>query len=359
MNIIITVAIVIISLFLIVWIYNKNVEKIYFFSTGMDKGFRLNEIRIFWALAKKSNLETPLSLYDSVSIMNKCINKVIEDSKANGTESKESTQQFLSKLYKYRTRIALDNDGKKGIDNTRRLDIGQRFSIILPGKGVFSSKLINNGRELIISLPIQDDKKNKRQFILTGDAWVGKKISMYLWRKGDACYAFDTEVTATGLYQNQVTLLVKHSDKLDRTQKRQSVRANCEIYAQMYMQKSETEDYNLVETSDGFTCLLEDISEDGAMIRIGSKGKANVRIKLQFTLNDTLIIMYGIIRAVEYNKILDQSRLHFECTHVEPFMKNAILTYVYNVIPEEQKNRFQALKQTEVDKNAEEGLDLI
>ena len=184
--------------------------------------------------------------------------------------------------------------------------------------------------------------------------WEDHHISVYFWRKGDAGYAFDTQVFGAGVFQGQDCLFLRHSNKLDRAQKRQSVRCVCNIYAQMYMIKSEVVDYNAVDTEEGYRCLLEDISEDGAMIRIGGIGKQNARIKLQFELQDTFIMMYGIIRAVEYNKVIDQSRLHFECTHIDPTMKNAILSYVYNVIPENEKDINEALIASEEDSYKEE-----
>ena len=322
----------------------------------MDSDFKLSEINTLWKLAKKTKLEEPISLFLSTNVLNDCIAQIIAEAKNNNTENSYQTQQFLSKLYKYRTRITLDHEGKKGLENTRSLDVGQRLRIILPGKGVFASVVLNNGREIVVSLPRQEDKKNKRFTVLEGEMWEDHHISVYFWRKGDAGYAFDTEVFSAGVFQGQDCLFLRHSNKLDRAQKRQSVRCVCNIYAQMYMIKSEVVDYNAVDTEEGYRCLLEDISEDGAMIRIGGIGKANARIKLQFELQDTFIMMYGIIRAVEYNKVIDQSRLHFECTHIDPTMKNAILTYVYNVIPENEKEINEALMASEEDSYKEEDL---
>ncbi|MBP5358256.1 MAG: PilZ domain-containing protein [Treponema sp.] len=322
----------------------------------MDSDFKLSEINTLWKLAKKTKLEEPISLFLSTNVLNDCIAQIIAEAKNNNTENSYQTQQFLSKLYKYRTRITLDHEGKKGLEDTRSLDVGQRLRIILPGKGVFASVVLNNGREIVVSLPRQEDKKNKRFTVLEGEMWEDHHISVYFWRKGDAGYAFDTEVFSAGVFQGQDCLFLRHSNKLDRAQKRQSVRCVCNIYAQMYMIKSEVVDYNAVDTEEGYRCLLEDISEDGAMIRIGGIGKANARIKLQFELQDTFIMMYGIIRAVEYNKVIDQSRLHFECTHIDPTMKNAILTYVYNVIPENEKEINEALIASEEDSYNDEEL---
>ncbi len=337
-------------------IYVVNDAKIKFYTKGMDSDFKFSEINTLWKLAKKTKLEEPISLFLSTNVLNDCIAQIISEAKKNNTENSYQTQQFLSKLYKYRTRITLDHEGKKGLEDTRSLDVGQRLRIILPGKGVFASVVLNNGREIVVSLPRQEDKKNKRFTVLEGEMWEDHHISVYFWRKGDAGYAFDTEVFSAGVFQGQDCLFLRHSNKLDRAQKRQSVRCVCNIYAQMYMIKSEVVDFNAVDTEEGYRCLLEDISEDGAMIRIGGIGKANARIKLQFELQDTFIMMYGIIRAVEYNKVIDQSRLHFECTHIDPTMKNAILSYVYNVIPENEKEINEALIASEEDSYNEEEL---
>jgi c-di-GMP-binding flagellar brake protein YcgR len=319
-------------------------NKIKFFSIGLDSKFRLSEINLLWKLAKECDLEDPLALYVSVPSLNRCISMIITNSRKKGTEKSFKTQDFLARLYKFRTKIALDTEGKKGLQDTRSLDKGQRLRIILKGKGVFLSKILNNGHELVIEVPRQNN-----MIKIPGDEWVGKNLSVYLWRKGDASYVFDSIVFNAGMFTGESCLYLQHTDKLLRAQKRQSVRCDCKIYAQMYMIKSEVVDYNIVENSLGYRCLLEDISEDGAMIRIGGKGKTDVQIKLQFNLNDTFIMMYGIIRAVEFNESMNQSRLHFECVHIEPSMKNAILSYVYKVIPEDQKEIDEAISQTEND----------
>ena len=70
-------------------------------------------------------------------------------------------------------------------------------------------------------------------------------------------------------------------------------------------------------------------------------------MKIQFELEGTLIVMYTVVRSVEYNAANNQSRLHLECIHLDPAMRNAILTFVYKIIPEEQKNAEAALNELE------------
>jgi hypothetical protein len=104
-----------------------------------------------------------------------------------------------------------------------------------------------------------------------------------------------------------------------------------------------------VETEPGLKCLIEDISENGAMVRIGGLGRKNTTLKLQFPLGDRVIIMFGIVRAVEYNSAMKQSRLHVEGIDISEETKNAILSYVYNVMPKDDRDREEAIIQAEED----------
>ena len=175
-----------------------------------------------------------------------------------------------------------------------------------------------------------------------------------MWRKGDARYVFDTLVLKNGIFLGQTALFLKHSYNLVRTQKRKSVRAQCQIDALLYIIKEKVIDYSIIETQNGYKCVLEDISEAGALIRIGGKGVQNIQIKIQFTINNMLVVMFGIVRTVEFNQETNQSLLHFECIHIEQEMRNEILRYVYKMLPEHEKEVLQALDMTDEDEQNDE-----
>jgi len=320
-------------------------EKIHFFVIGNDKGFKFLESNALWKLAKETGVYEPESLFYSLPLMSNAIIQFIANTRKAETEHLKKNQDFLKHLYDYRTRISLEHENNKGLDSSKYLDKEQKLRIVLPGCGVFQSEILENASELIIKTP------SKKGIILyPGDEWVGKDVSVYLWRKDDAAYVFDTVVTNTDIYLGQSSLRLRHSNNMIRTQKRKSIRVDCDIESQLYFVDSQEEvDYNYVETKAGFRCLIENLSEDGALIRVGGKGVKDTQIKIQFNISDSLIIMYGIIRAVEYNKTYNQSRLHFECLHIEDSMKNLILSFVYNLLPSEEKEIVDALIQTEED----------
>ena len=263
-------------------VYTAFKPRINFFITGLDSGFSFAEISLLWTAAELCSLEQPTALFYSLPALTKCMTQI---SNMTSADSSDKNQLIMTKLFNYRTKIQNEADDKKGMTTTHSLDKGQTLRIILPGKGVFASEIVGNGNFLVINVPRQ-----KNLIPLTGEDWVGKVISVYLWRKGDARYVFDTTVTQNGLFLGKSALFLKHSSNLVRTQKRKSVRVKCEIYGMLYIIKRDKVDVNAIETQNGFRCLIEDISESGALIRIGGKGVQNVKIKLQFNIHNKLNI---------------------------------------------------------------------
>lgn len=343
---------IIIAIFAIlglVGLYSIFKQKIEFYITGLDSKFSIKDLNLLWNVSQICDLENPKALFWSMPALTKCMSHITSQAAINGTETDPKTQELITKLFDYRTKLQNESDSKKGLESTMYLDKGQKLRIILPGKGVFASKILNNGKEIIISVPRQKD-----MIPVSAEEWVGKFINVYLWRKGDARYVFDTTVVGHGLFIGESSISLKQSNSLIRTQKRKAVRAKCEIKANLYIIKSEEVDYNAVETQNGYKCLIEDISESGAMVRIGGKGVPNVQIKLQFNIQNMLIIMFGVVRTVEYNEASNQSLLHFECIHLEPTMKNEVLSFVYNMLPEREREVYEALELTDDDEKDDE-----
>lgn len=337
--------VILISLLIIVsGIYSVYKTKINFFVTGLDAKFTLPDLSLLWKVSQICELENPTSLFYSLPSLSRCMAKITDDAQKNGTENDLKTQNLISRLFAFRTKLQNESDDKKGLNSTMNLDKGQKLRIILPGKGVFVSEILNNGKELICSVPRQKDL-----IPISAQDWMDRTVNVYLWRKGDARYVFDTIVINHGLFVGQSSISLKHSSNLIRTQKRKSVRTKCDIQGQLYIIKEAIVDYNAIEVKNGYKCKIEDISESGALIRIGGKGIPNVQIKLQFNLQNSLIVMFGIVRTAEYNAETNQSLLHFECIHIEKQMQNLILKFVYNLMSSEEKEVYDALALTDQD----------
>lgn len=316
-----------------------------FFITGLDSGFSPSQILFLGKIGRNAQLEDMTQLFWSIQVLDRCIAEVVIRAKETGTENDASTQEILSKLYSYRTKIELEEVQKKhGLDSTRDMIVNQKIRVLLRGTGVFTSRVVRNGpRSLVIDFP------SGNTVSATSIDWINRPVSVYFWRHDDAGYVFDTKVVPDPTSNGKAVLHLAHSFNLVRSQKRKSIRVKCSIYAQMYLLTPEQSFDNSLEPEPGMKCLVEDISEDGAMIVIGGKAAKGIRIKLQLMVYDVLVVMTGTVRGVEYNKDTHQSRLHLEAVDVNPRMKNAILTFVYNVLPQSEKEELDAIRLSEED----------
>lgn len=348
------IIIFIIILLIIGGLYTAFRTKASFIILGLDSGFSFADTMLLWNVAQICELDQPNSLFFSLNSLSRCMNQISNQASAEGISDTAKIQTLLTKLFNFRTKLQHESDEKKGLVTTQSLDKGQKLRIILPGKGVFYSEILNNASTIVISLPRQKDIMP-----VPAEQWVGKVISVYFWRKGDAAYVFDTKVVQHGIFMGKTSLSIQHSVDLTRTQKRKAVRAKCEIFGTLFIVRKTNVDATAIETQNGYRCLIEDISESGAMIKIGGKGVQNVKIKLQFNIQNKLIVMYGVIRTVEFDEKENISHLHFECTLIDPIMRNDVLAFVYNVLPENEKEILTALEQTEDDEKKDATANVV
>ncbi|MCR5218435.1 PilZ domain-containing protein [Treponema sp.] len=322
-------------------------DKTEFFSAGRKCGFTLREMTTLWRLAYNCGLADPEVLFDSLPDLNHCITLFIDWSKKNGSYESYATQHFLEKLYSFRSKVSLEYEKKLGIKTSREISIGQKLRILVTGSGIFNSKVIDNSRELVISLPVQSGSVLKMTSSMKRAWWEGKKIAVYFWRKNDAAYVFDSMVFRSASRNGESSLFLQHSENLERTQKRKSIRSACELPAMLYFTGPAAQYQVAGDDEEGFRCLIENISENGAMIRIGGKCRRDLFLKLQFDMDGDFILMQGKVKSVEYNKYLNQSRIHFECTKISSQMKKMILAYTYRIdsAGEEQKKIMELMDQ--------------
>ena len=190
--------------------YLKKV--IVFFTGGLDQRFILSELFMLWKVARICELEEPAAIYWSVPVLLKCISTIKSKSDSSACPDPEEYRHLLTALYTFRTKLEKLKDDKKGLDSTRALSEKQSLRVILPGMGVFSSEIVNNARELIIKMPMQ-----KNCITVEGKHWVGKNISVFLWRQHDAMYSFDTVVQKSGMFLGKPVLFIEHSSNLIRS----------------------------------------------------------------------------------------------------------------------------------------------
>lgn len=341
----ILLAIIIFSVIMAVFmkIYFTCKDKVSFYVSGLSDGFSFSDLTDLWNAAVIAGLN-PVSLFSSLPALVSCISQIQSSAENDGSIGTVRIQTLISKLYAFRAKVEQKEDLKKNLDSTRALDTGQKLRVILPGKGVFASEIVNNGSVIAIKFPTKNNEITTK-----GDEWVGQTVSVYLWRKNDAQYVFDTPVEGEGLFLGKPSLHLKHTSNLLRTQKRNAIRSKCHIPAQLYIMKDKKFDFAQLQTKPGYKCMLDDISVTGAQLRIRGRAVPEIQIQIQFMIQNKMVVMLGLIKSVEYNEENNQSRIHFQCIHIDRTMKNTVSSFVYDNLPQHEKEIAEAISSTEED----------
>ena len=303
-----------------------------FYAKGKDSGFHIREIEVLYDLIIESDIEDPSSIFRSQSQLDICIRALVKNLSMKGGDNDQEGQDLLAKLYDYRKKNEMGKPQmKKGIFNSQQISDGQNLRVLIKGIGVFKSEVIRNTQQtLTISRPIAN--KEPGTF-----SWKEQQISVYFWREDDAGYVFDTNVIDEVITKNIPALKIAHTDSLFRTQKRKSARIKMSKAAYLYPVGNEKY-ANIIEVNPGLNCILEDLSDSGCSITVGGKGVQDLRIKIQFVLNNHPIVITGTVRFVAYKEETNRSILRVEADPMPIETRNYILGEVFGMLPEDEED---------------------
>jgi c-di-GMP-binding flagellar brake protein YcgR len=302
-----------------------------FYMKGRESGFIFHEINLLRRVAVETRLENPTALFWSMKMLDRAIKGTIIKYRARSQEQDPEYNHLLSKLFELRKRVEFDQPKYKiGIKSSRKLMPKQGLRIMLPGLGPFHSMVVENlTRYMAVSHP-QGPK------LPDGFSWKNQKVGVYLWRAEDAGYFFQTKVMEDFIDRKYPILHIAHSDNLIRTQKRNSLRVDTDLPAELFPLKSIGEASEASEEARGLRCRLADLSEGGAAILIGGKARVGLPIKVQFSIGDNVMVMSGVVKGITFDQKKNRSLLHMQATASSVSMRNRILTYVYNLFGERE-----------------------
>lgn len=330
----------------------RSYSWVQFFAKGKDEGFSIKEIELLRRVAIRSEVEDPTALFWSVKQLDQCIKGILRKSRLTGDENSLETQDFLAKLYEYRKKIEFDQPRyRKGIVSSRSISESQRLRILVDAAGVFDATVVRNSdRFITITKPTGAQ-------LPSSFAWKGRRLAVYFWRRDDAGYVFDTYVLDDVPAVSGSILQLSHSDSLFRTQKRRSVRAKIRLSAFLYLPKDESYP-ELVESSPGMRCIIEDLSEDGCALTVGGRASAGLKVKVQFTLGGDTVAMSGIVKSSDFDEENNRSLLHIEALPLSLKTRNKISAEVFGVNPDaELEAAFSIFDDDKKPKSVEDALE--
>ncbi len=302
-----------------------------FYLKGRESGFVFHEINLLRRVSVGSRLENPTALFWSMKQLDRAIKATIIEARARSREQDPEQNLLLAKLFELRKRVEFDQPKYKlGIKSSRKLTPKQGFRITLPGIGPFTCMLVENlVRYMAVSYP-------EGPKLPEGFSWKNQKIGVYFWRAEDAGYFFQTKVLEDFFDRKYPLLHILHSDNLIRTQKRNSVRVETDLPAELFPLASIDQANEMREGSRGLRCRLVDLSEGGVAVLIGGKARVGLPVKVQFDLVDFPVVLSGVVKGMNFDQKKNRSLLHVQAAPPGATIRNRILMFVYNLFGERE-----------------------
>jgi c-di-GMP-binding flagellar brake protein YcgR len=310
---------------------------IQFYTKGKESGFSFREVGLLRKIAIETQIENPTALFWSIKQLNRSIKEMIIKLRSRDMIDDEESNHLLLKLYDLRKRVEFDLPRYRlGLKSSRDIAPRQRMRAMLPGAGPFATMVIENRTKyLALSRP-------QGPGLPEGFMWKGQQIGLHFWRAEDAGYFMRTKVINDFISQKYPIIHVAHTDDIERTQQRRSIRVKTNLPATVYPLKSIQDANELEESAKGLRCRLLDISEDGACLAVGGRTKAGMPIKIQFVLSDRMIVMCGLVKGVNYDNKKNVSLLHVQGIPPSIRTRNAISTFVYNIFGDQNPDNAQS-----------------
>lgn len=302
----------------------KRFSWLEFYFKGKDAGLSFSQTRALSQAATRAGVQDPTNVFWSPRDLDRTISSLLgsQNPLVRGREG----NLFVEKVYEVRKRLEFEQPRyKAGIRSSRQIAQSQRVRLLVHGYGVFGATVLDNNSQFIVVTYPSGGR------LPPGFVWKGQKVSVYFWRRDDACYVFDSYILDDMRIRSIPVVHLAHSEALLRTQKRRSVRSRSKTPAYLYVLKRIEGAFEKVERDPGLRCVIQDLSEDGFSALIGGKAKVGLVVKAQFYIGERQIVMSGTVRSVDFDREANRSVLHVEAVVPSPRTRNAIRSYVYNI----------------------------
>lgn len=321
--------VILLLLALLTWLATHgglNFPWILFYAKGKESGFRMAEIHTLRRAAVEAELENPLSLFSSIRMLDRTIRSLLLRLRSRGHSEDGGSQKFVSEIFQFRKRVEFNLPRyRNGIRSSRDLVAGQRIRVVLPGGSTYHASVVENLRRyMAVSYPVGPVQS-------PGFTWKGQRVNVYFWRAEDAGYSFESKVLDDFLTKKFPLIYLAHSDGLVRSQKRGSVRVDTDVPCLIHHLPDVSHANESPDLSPGYRARLVDLSEDGCALLVGGKAKVGLVLKAEFDLPDQAVVLCGTIRGITFDEKSNRSVLHLQAVAPSDRMRNAILTYVYDI----------------------------
>lgn len=296
-----------------------------FYQIAKMRGLLKNEIEILKKLVLTYGLSKPTLIFTSTTILDSCIQRAVRRLSLQEIKG-ESKDDIINVYYRLRNKIIRGKRGR-AISTTRVIPAGVKLRVGVQGYGYYTVNVVRNEADYLgISIPVLPPGK-----IIP---WNRKKVKCSYFRENDAVYRFDTRVIDVIVTSEIQTICFKHTDKVERIQKRLYPRQNVRLpvfYSRVRVTEEGGKKKAFVDRKETHWGTVVDISVGGLSIETTIPFDRNNYLRAEFELREEYkIVGFGKIRRLERDAARKTWLMHIQFTKIDKKHKNEIFAVLYN-----------------------------
>jgi c-di-GMP-binding flagellar brake protein YcgR len=296
-----------------------------FYQIAKGRNLTKQETEIMKRLVQTYGLSKPALIFTSTHILDSCIQRAVRRLSLQEVKG-ESKEDLINTYYRLRNKV-MRNRGVKGIASTKELPLGAKLRVGVEGYGTFPVDVNKNVEEYLgISIPRLPPGK-----IIP---WNKQKVSCSYWKEDDASYNFVTKVTDVIIEEDLHSICLKHTDKIERVQKRRHPRKSIRLpvlFSRVKIIREGEKKKAVVDNKDSHWGTIEDISVGGCSIETAIPIDKNNYIKTKFELReDYNVVAFGKVKRIERNAVRKTWIMHIQFTKIDKRHKDEIYAVLYN-----------------------------
>ncbi len=296
-----------------------------FYQIAKMRGLLKNETEVLRKLVIAQGLAKPTLIFTSTTILDSCIQRAIRRLSLQEIKG-ESKDEMINMYYRLRNKITRGKKGR-GITTTKSLPTGAKLRLGVPNYGYYTVNVTRNEPEYLgISIPVLPPGK-----IIP---WNRKKVKCSYFRENDAVYMFETKVIDVILSKQIQTICLKHSEKINRIQKRLYPRLNVRLpvfYTKVRVVEEGGKKKAFVDRRETHWGTVIDVSVGGLSVETTVPFDRNNYIRVEFELREEYkVVGFGKVKRIERNAARKTWIMHIQFTKIDKKHRNEIFAVLYN-----------------------------
>jgi hypothetical protein len=296
-----------------------------FYQIAKMRGLTKSETEVLKKLVISRKVTKPTLIFTSATVLDSCIQRVVRRLTLQEARG-ESNADVINMYYRLRNKITRGRSGRI-LRSTRGVEAGVKMRIGIQDYGYFNTHVVKNVTDFLgVSIPILPPGKTV--------PWNKKKIKCSYFRDNDAVYVFESKVIDVIANDELKAILIRHTNKITRIQKRLYPRKNVRLpvfFSKMQIIIEAGKKRAFVDKKETHWGTIIDISVGGMSIETTSPISKNNFLRVDFELReDYKVIGYGKVKRIERDASRKTWIMNIQTTKMDKKYKNEIFAVLYN-----------------------------